>query len=109
MNQPWTTRDATFTVLSLAFAASICYAQTTKVDVRQVVEPGGLMTAEAPLLAQPAACQPRRNDRVQVLSETRLYATPGADVAAVQVISGVCKGHSGWIGTHRLSESAVSR
>ena len=109
MSIHWAGLFQAFGVNALAVAMSLCHAQVPKEDLRQVVEPGGLMTAEAPVSAQPAACQPRRTDRVQVLSVTRSPATPGADVAAVLVITGVCKGHSGWIGTHRLSESALSR
>ena len=89
------------------FSAALCaqaidaaaQPAAARVDIRRIVEPGGLLDATGSLVA---VCQPLRGDAVAVRS---LRPQPqGMHISAeVVVLSGRCKDKLGWIGSHRLA------
>lgn len=53
-----------------------------------------------------AACQPLRGDGAQILESSRFA---GTEVYRVTVLSGRCKGATGWVGAARLERAAAAR
>lgn len=95
---------ATMSLLCLVSAQPSVAATPSRAELRRVVEPGGMVLSSVPSAANRAGCQPQRGDQVSVGGGVRNAGTlPGATMLDVRVLTGRCKGATGWIGQHRLS------
>ena len=77
-------------------------------DTRRVIEPGAMLAQAAPSIAALTKCQPRRGDLVVIQRITGAVGMPSG-LAEVNVLTGPCRGESGWVGVHRLTESGAGR
>ena len=79
-------------------------------DQRRVVEPGGLITQADARSAAAVSCQPRRGDMAKVRGAAPT-ASGSKDVQELNVVvmSGLCKGTSGWMASNRLTPADFGR